>query len=116
MLVVYFLVVSLAILVATFFVWRATNSRPSLISGIFGSLAMLWAASNIAGGARQPEMAVGLPILVGMLFGGRAIGTWLRVRKEPMLQQPALTWTILAVLCLGGAAWTYYAIATYHQA
>jgi hypothetical protein len=110
MLIIYLLVVSLACLFAAFYVWRMTSSRPSLIGGIFGSLALMWVASSVNGGARQPDMAVGLPLLVGMLLLGRAIGTWMRVRKEPQLQQPALIWTVLGALSLAGGAWIYAAI------
>jgi hypothetical protein len=116
MIVYYLLAISFAILGAAFYIWRSTSSRPSLIGGVFGSLAMMWVASNVAGGVRQPDMAVGLPILVGMLFWGRAIGTWLRVRKEPVLRQPAITWTILGALCLAGGAWIYFAIMAHQPA
>ena len=74
MLVPFLLAVSLAALIASFYVWRATNSRPSLVGGIFGSLALLVSARMVSVGGLQPEMAVGLPVFAGMLYMGRAMG------------------------------------------
>jgi uncharacterized membrane protein (UPF0136 family) len=106
MLVPFLLVASLASLVGAFYVWRATSSRPSLISGIFGSLALLVSARMVSVG-QASDMTVGLPLLVGMLFIGRAIGTWLRVRKESTLREIAIIWTITGTLCLTSAVWIY---------
>jgi hypothetical protein len=112
MLVPYLITVSLATLVATYYVWSATNSRSSLIGGLFGGIALLAAAGIVSGGgaAQQADMAIGLPLLAGMLFLGRAFGSWMRVHKETALRQPTEVWTVLGTLCVTGAAWIYQTI------
>jgi hypothetical protein len=107
MLVASLLVISIAILVVAFVVWRATSSRPTLISGIIGSLLMLVAARHVAT-RTNPDMAIGLPILTGMLLMGRAIGTGMRIRKDPQFRAFAVMWFVMAAACLGSAAWIYF--------
>jgi hypothetical protein len=109
MLVITFIAVSLAIVIVAFLVWRETSSRPSLISGVIGSMLMLAAARHVWAHT-NPEMAVGMPILTGMLFGGRAIGTWLRLHKDPQLRMIALLWSCVSAACLACAAWAYVTV------
>jgi len=109
MLTITLLVVSFAILVATFFIWRDTSSRPSLFNGIFASLALL-IASHLVETHTNPDLAVSLPILAGMLVFGRGIGTWLRCRKEPELKSPATLWLCSGIACFVCATSVYYSI------
>ena len=106
MLVISSIVVSLAVLVMTLYIWRETSSRPSLFNGIFASLTLLISA-RLAMEGKQPEMAVGLPILAGMLLLGRGTGTLIRSRKEPELRLTAILWLVAAVASLACAAAVY---------
>jgi hypothetical protein len=98
--------VSLGILVCTYFVYRDTSSRPSLFNGTFASLALLLSA-RLVDAQTNPDLAVGIPILVGMLLLGRAAGTFLRGRKEPELRRPAWLWFATATASLVCAAAVY---------
>jgi uncharacterized membrane protein (UPF0136 family) len=109
MLLISIFAVSLFTLVATFFIWRDTTSRPSLINGVFASLALLITA-RLVSAHTNPDMAVGLPILAGMLLLGRGMGTWWRARKEPALKHPATLWLFAGAGSLGVAAAIYYSI------
>ena len=109
MLSIILLVVSFAILVTTFFIWRDTSSRPSLFNGIFASLALLMSARLVATHSNA-EMAVSLPILAGMLVFGRGLGTWWRSRKETELKTPATLWLCSGVACFACACSVYYSI------
>ena len=109
MLPITLLLVSFGILVATFFIWRDTSSRPSLFNGVFASLALLM-ASRLVVTHTNPDMAVSLPILAGMLVFGRGMGTWLRSRKEPDLKSPAVLWLSSGVACFLCATSVYFSI------
>lgn len=109
MLAISLIIVSLATLTVAFLVWRETSSRPSLASGIIGSLLLLVAARHVYA-QTNPEMAVGLPLLTGLLFMGRAIGTWLRLHKDPQLRGPAIMWFVVATASLVCAATVYKTI------
>ena len=52
-------------------------------------------------------MAVGLPLLAGMLLLGRGVGTWMRVKREPVLRPTAVMWLGAAIMALIGAAAVY---------
>jgi hypothetical protein len=107
MLIASIICVSLAVLIITYFVWRDTSSRPSLFNGIFASLSLLISARLTIAGT-QPDMAVGLPVLAGMLLLGRGIGTLLRSRREPQLQNAARLWLGGAFASLACAAAVYF--------
>ena len=110
MLTAFLLIVSLATLFIAFSVWRETSSKQALMNGIFASLALLIGA-RLAVEGQQPDMAVGLPLLAGMLLLGRGVGTWFRSKKEPFLQQPALMWLGAGSACLIGAFAVYQTFA-----
>ena len=99
MLFVSLITVSFLILVATFFAWRETSSRAAAINGVFASLTLMVSARVMIGGL-QPEMAVGLPLLAGMLLLGRGLGTWWLSRKSSVLRMPATLWLLCAVATL----------------
>ena len=106
------IVVSFLTLVATFFAWRETSSRPAALNGVFASLTLLISARVLAtGDATRPEMAVGLPLLAGMLLLGRGLGTWWRSKKEPALKMPGILWLACAVATLSCVVGVYFRVA-----
>ena len=107
MLIVTLLAVSLIVLVLTFIIWRETSSRPSLFNGIFASLTLLISA-RLTAEAQQVEMAVGLPLLAGMLLLGRGVGTLIRSRKEPVLRRIAIYLIVAATASLGCTVAVYF--------
>ena len=107
MLLVVLLTVSLAVLLITLYIWRETSSRPSLFNGIFASLTLL-ISGRMALAGTQPDMAVGLPLLAGMLLLGRGIGTLWRSKKEPALRTLGTLWIASALASLGCATAVYF--------
>ena len=107
MLVISMLVISFLTLVATFFAWRETSSRPSALNGVFASLTLLISARILLSGEAKPEMAVGLPLLAGMLLLGRGLGTWWRSKKEPNLKLPGMLWLGCGVATLSCVVGVY---------
>ncbi len=98
-LAIFLLLCSVAVLLLGGYLWRLTSSRSTLLNTIFGSACMLLAAFHVAG-HRQMTWAVILPFFTTMLFGGRAMGTWWRSRKDAELRLPARLLTAVAVLSL----------------
>ena len=107
MLLITLLAVSLAVLLITFYIWRETSSRPSLFNGIFASLTLLISSRLMLSGT-QPDMAVGLPILAGMLLLGRGVGTLIPSRKEPVLLRFGILWIICAAASLACSSAIYF--------
>ncbi|HEY3898777.1 MAG TPA: hypothetical protein VGM54_09205 [Chthoniobacter sp.] len=91
--------ISLAVLLLGGYLWRLTSSRSVLLNTLFGSACMLLAAYHCASHQKM-EWAVMLPFFTTMLFGGRAIGTWWRCRKETELRLPAQLFTAVTALSL----------------
>ena len=66
-------------------------------------------SARVLVGGQQPEMAVGLPLMAGMLLLGRGVGVWWRSKTEPALRFPALLWlgsAIAALACVAAVWWT----------
>lgn len=95
----FFLCVSFSILALGGYVWLLTSSRSILLNTIIGVVGMMFAASH-ASVHKGVEWAVILPFFITMLFGGRAIGTWLRSRKNSELRLPAQIMAAVAALTL----------------
>jgi hypothetical protein len=93
------LIVSLAVLLLGTYIWRLTSSRSVLANTLFGTISLLLSAYH-AGSAQGTEWAIMLPFFTTMLFGGRAIGTWMRCRKDAELRLPAQLMTAVAGLAL----------------
>lgn len=93
------IVVSFLVLVLSFLAWRLISSRAVIFFGLLGSAAILFAAYFAAKhDLRNQPLTYAIPFFVAMAFGGRGIGLFLRVKKEPELKMPAL--------CLFGAGAT----------
>ena len=103
------LVISVAVLLLGCYLWRLTSSRSTLLNTIFGSTCMLLAAYHIAS-HQMVEWAIMLPFFTTMLFGGRAVGTWWRSRKETELRLPAQLMTGVAALSLTGTISAYLSL------
>lgn len=103
------LVISLAVLLLGCYLWRLTSSRSTLLNTIFGSTCMLLAAYHIAAHQRM-EWAIVLPFFTTMLFGGRAVGTWWRSRKDADLRLPAHIMTGVTALSLTATVSAYLAL------
>jgi hypothetical protein len=104
--IVLLLSISLAVLLLGCYLWRLTSSRSVLLNTIFGSACMLLAAYHTAAHSRM-EWAIMLPFFTTMLFGGRAIGTWWRSRKESDLRLPAQIMTAVTALTLTATITAY---------
>ncbi len=93
------LIVSLAVLLLGTYIWRLTSSRSVLLNTVFGTVSLLLSAYH-ASTHHGVEWAIMLPFFTTMLFGGRAVGTWMRCRKEAELRLPAQLMTAVAALTL----------------
>jgi hypothetical protein len=100
--------ISLAVLLLGGYLWKLTSSRSIFLNTIFGSTCILLAAYHSAT-HRQMEWAIMLPFFTTMLFGGRAVGTWWRSRKEMELRLPAQLMTAVAALALTATISAYIA-------
>jgi hypothetical protein len=98
--------VSLALLGIGFWLWRLTSNRTVIMNTMFGSMGMLFAAHHALARV-ETQWAVILPFFATMLYGGRAVGTWWRSRREPELVRPAQAlWAATALaLVATGSAW-----------
>jgi hypothetical protein len=103
------LVVSVSVLLLGSYLWRLTSSRSIFLNTLFGSTCMLVAAYHVASHERM-EWAIMLPFFATMLFGGRAMGTWWRSRKEADLRFPAQLMAGLAALCLTATISAYMSL------
>lgn len=103
------LLVSFAVLALGTYAWRLTSSRAIMLNTVFGTFALLMAASR-AGQPGQAQAAVIVSFLVAMLFGGRAMGVWWRSRKQVDLRGPARLMTAIAALSLFAAISAYVAL------
>jgi len=100
--------ISLAVLLLGCYLWRLTSSRSMFLNTLFGSTCMLLAAYHCATHHKM-EWAIMLPFFTTMLFGGRAMGTWWRSRKEENLRLPAQLMTGVAALSLTATISAYMA-------
>jgi hypothetical protein len=100
---------SLAVLLLGGYLWRITSSRSIFLNTLFGSACMLLAAYHAAT-HRQIEWAILLPFFTTMLFGGRAMGTWWRSRKDEDMRLPAQLMTAVAALSLMATISAYVAL------
>lgn len=101
--VVLLLTISLATLVAGFFAWRMTSSRPLLLNILFSSAAILIAA-GYAGSRHNLQMSFIMPFLAAMLIAGRGGAFFIRSRRaEPELRAPSLMLLGTAGFALIGA-------------
>jgi len=103
------LVISVAVLLLGCYLWRLTSSRSIFLNTLFGSNCMLLAAYHAASHDKM-EWAIMLPFFTTMLFGGRAVGTWWRSRKEADLRLPAQLMTGVAGLSLTATISAYLAL------
>jgi hypothetical protein len=101
--------ISLAVLLLGSYLWRLTSSRSMFLNTIFGSTCMMLAAYHAANHHKM-EWAIMLPFFTTMLFGGRAIGTWWRSRKEAELLLPAQLMTGVTALSLTATISAYMAL------
>lgn len=79
---------SLVILILGVLLKRISDSRSTSMNCFFGSACLLFAAYQ-AMARTKPEWVFMLPFLSTMLFLGRTLGLWWRVRKEPELRAHA---------------------------
>lgn len=107
--VILLLTISLAVLLLGGYLWRITGNRSVFLNTMFGSACMLLAAYHAAS-HRQMEWAIMLPFFTTMLFGGRAMGTWWRSRKDADLRLPAQLMTAVTVLSLTATISAYVAL------
>jgi hypothetical protein len=101
-----FLADSLAVLALGVYAWRLTSSRGVMLNTMLGTLGLLMAAAQAGHPAASASMVM-IPFLVTMLFGGRAIGTWWRSRREKELRLPAQLMGAVAALALGATISAY---------
>ncbi len=97
---------SLAIIALGAMLFRITTSRSIMLNCFFGSACLLFAAYH-AVTHTKPEWTFMLPFLSSMLFVGRTLGTWWRVRKEAELLPLARLLSAASIICLvaTSAAW-----------
>ncbi|MEP6670760.1 MAG: hypothetical protein ABJF10_16500 [Chthoniobacter sp.] len=107
--VILLLTISLAVLLLGGYLWRLTSSRSIFLNTIFGSSCMLLAAYHAASHQRM-EWAIMLPFFTTMLFGGRAMGTWWRSRKDESLRLLAQLMTGIAGLSLTATISAYLSL------
>lgn len=111
-LVILLLAISVTVLIAGTYLWRITGSRSIFLNTMFATIGMMLAAYHVAG-QRGIEWAIVLPFFATMLFGGRAIGTWLRSRKEEQLRLPAQLMAGIAAMTLLATIAVYTSFSTY---
>jgi hypothetical protein len=102
------LAASLGVLILGCYLWRITSSRSIFLNTLFGSTCMLLAAYHTAS-HHQMEWAIMLPFFTTMLFGGRALGTWWRSRKDAELRLPAQLMAAVTALSLTATLTAYAA-------
>jgi len=107
--VILLLAISLAVLLLGGYLWRITSSRSIFLNTMFGSTCMLLAAYHAAS-HEKVEWAIMLPFFTTMLFGGRAMGTWWRSRKDADLRLPAQLMTGVAALSLTATISAYLSL------
>lgn len=100
------LAASLGVLLLGTYLWRLTSSRSIFLHTMFGTVCMMLAAYHAATG-RGLEWAVTLPFFTAMIFGGRAIGTGWRSRKDRELRRPAQLMAAVAGLALTATLTAY---------
>lgn len=79
---------SLAVLLFGLSAYRATRSRPVAANVAFGSMGLLytaWQAQKFGAG----DWVAVMVFLITMLLVGRAVGAFVRSRREPELRHPA---------------------------
>ena len=101
-----FLLISVLVLLLGTYLWRLTSNRSIFLHTMFGTICMMLSAYHAATHSGL-EWAVMLPFFTAMLFGGRAMGTWRRSRKDAELLLPARIMTTVAVLTLGASIGAY---------
>jgi len=102
------LFISLMVLLLGGWLWQLTSNRSTLVNTLFGTVCLMLAAYHCAS-HQQMEWAIMLPFFTTMLFGGRAVGTWWRSRKETDLRLPAQLMTAVAALALTATISAYVA-------
>jgi len=107
--VILLLVISVAVLLLGGYLWRITSSRSIFLNTMFGSTCMLLAAYHAANHQKM-EWAIMLPFFTTMLFGGRAMGTWWRSRKDADMVLPAQLMTGVAGLSLTATISAYLSL------
>ncbi|MDR3404881.1 MAG: hypothetical protein P4L99_20420 [Chthoniobacter sp.] len=107
--VILLLAVSVAVLLLGGYLWRITSSRSIFLNTMFGSTCMLLAAYHAAYHQKM-EWAIMLPFFTTMLFGGRAMGTWWRSRKDADMVLPAQLMTGVTALSLTATISAYLAL------
>jgi hypothetical protein len=89
---------SLLILFVAVFLKRISDSRSTAMNCFFASACLLFAAyQSIA--RTKPEWIFMLPFLSAMLFLGRTLGLWWRVRKEPDILPHAQLLSVATLVC-----------------
>ncbi|MDB6155989.1 MAG: hypothetical protein JWL90_4442 [Chthoniobacteraceae bacterium] len=99
MLTLLFLIASLAVLVLGSLAGIHTGNKSVWANTAFASLALLFGARHAYAGINL-EWTVMLAFFVTMIIGGRALGTWLRSRREKEFRTPACL-LIAAAACAG---------------
>ena len=107
--VITLLAASLGVLLLGTYLWRITSNRSIFLNTMFGTACMMLAAYHMAAG-HDLQWAIMLPFFTAMLFGGRALGTGWRSRKEVELRLPAQLMAAVAVLALVGCVTAYMAV------
>ena len=100
--------VSLTTLLLGFYAWRLTSSKSIIFNTALSSPCLLLAA-YFAQKHEQAGLTYTIPFLVFALFGGRAIGLGLRVKKEPELYYPTAILGTIAAFALGAAVVVFLA-------
>lgn len=106
MLALVLIIVSALVLGGSFYIWYDVGGKPTIMIGLLGSIALLY-SSRLLSENPLPERAFALPVLMGMLMLGRAIGVLLRSWKAPSLRKIAILWFSLAGLVLSSASAIY---------
>ena len=104
--VLILLIASLGVLLLGTYLWRITSNRSIFLHTMFGTVCMMLAAYHAAA-HHGIEWAVMLPFFTTMLFGGRALGTWWRSRKETELRLPAQLMAAVAGVALTATLTAY---------
>lgn len=85
------------------FAWRLTGSKPTLANVIFASVALLFAAQGTYRNGANDWSAV-IAFLATMVMAGRALGTWVRSRKQEELALTARLLIVASACSLGATA------------
>jgi len=109
-LTIFYVFVSLALLVIGVTCQRLTSSKGLIVTTFFSSFALLFGAHQLH--ATPPnDFPLILPFFAAMVFGGRAIAFGWRSRKEKELALPAKLLGAGAVLAVTAAVSAFY----YHR-